>query len=92
MTLAFTKKMLRIFNPVELEVDDHLVTKAWSLIPWSSVMGRILIASISEDEQAQANKHICMHKNIAPYKENILKTGNTKYKLATTVMRGKETR
>jgi hypothetical protein len=55
-------------------------------------MGRILIASISEDEQAQANKHICMHKNIAPYKENILKTGNTKYKLATTVMRGKETR
>jgi hypothetical protein len=26
-TLAFTKQMLRIFNPVELEEVDHLVVK-----------------------------------------------------------------
>jgi hypothetical protein len=26
-TLAFTKQMLRIFNPVELEELDHLVVK-----------------------------------------------------------------
>ena len=27
-TLAFTKQMLRVFNPVELEEVDHLVAKA----------------------------------------------------------------
>jgi hypothetical protein len=58
MTLAFTKQTLRIFNLVELEELDHLVANAWSSIPRSSGMGRILIATWSEDEQTQANKHI----------------------------------
>jgi hypothetical protein len=30
-------------------------------------MSRDLIATRSKDEQAQANKHIHMHKNITPY-------------------------
>jgi hypothetical protein len=55
-------------------------------------MDHILIATGSKDEQAQANKRRCMHKNIALYKEKHTKTGNMKYKLATTVMRGKEAR
>jgi hypothetical protein len=84
--------MLRVFNPVELEEVDHLVAKAWSLIPRSSEMDHILIATGSKDEQAQANKRRCMHKNIALYKEKHTKTGKTKYKLATTVTRGKEAR
>jgi hypothetical protein len=56
-TLAFTKHMLRVFNLVELEKLDQLVANAWSSIPRSSG-GRILIATRSKDEQAQANKHI----------------------------------
>jgi hypothetical protein len=67
-TLAFTKQMLRIFNLVELEELDLFVTNAWSLIPRSSWTYRNLIATRSEDEQAKANKHIYMHKNITPYK------------------------
>ena len=67
-TLAFTKQMLRVFNLVELEELDHLVANAWSSIPRSSEANRDLIATRSEDEQAQANKHIHMHKNITPYK------------------------
>jgi hypothetical protein len=65
-TLAFTKLMIRVFNLVELEELDHLGANAWSSIPRSSGMGRILIAMRSEDEQAQTNKHIYMHKNITP--------------------------
>jgi hypothetical protein len=57
-TLAFTKQMLRIFSLIELEEPDHLVTNPWSSIPWSSETNRDLIATRSEDEQAQANKHI----------------------------------
>jgi hypothetical protein len=57
-TLAFTKQMLRVFNLVELEEPDHLVANAWSSIPWSLKTNRDLIATRSEDEQAQANKHI----------------------------------
>jgi hypothetical protein len=57
-TLAFTKQMLRVFNLVELEELDHLVANAWSSIPWSSKTNCDLIATWSEDEQAQANKHI----------------------------------
>jgi uncharacterized protein YdaU (DUF1376 family) len=68
-TLAFTKQILSVFNLIEFEELDHLVAKAWSSIHRSSEMDRILIATWSEDEQAQANKHIGMHKNIAPYKE-----------------------
>jgi hypothetical protein len=79
MTVAFTKQMLRIFNSVELEEVDHLVAKAWSSIHRSSGMGRILIATRSEDEHAQVNKHICMHKNIASYKEKHSK--NKQYKI-----------
>jgi hypothetical protein len=67
-TLAFTKQMLRVFNLVELEEPDHLVTNTWSSIPRSSETNCDLIATRSEDEQAQANKHIHMHKNITPYK------------------------
>jgi hypothetical protein len=57
-TLAFTKQMLRIFSLIELEEPDHLVANPWSSIPWSSETNRDLIATRSEDEQAQANKHI----------------------------------
>ena len=67
-TLAFTKQMLRVFNFVEPKELDHLVAEAWPSIPRSSGTDRDLIATRSEDEQAQANKHIHMHKNITPYK------------------------
>jgi predicted protein tyrosine phosphatase len=67
-TLAFTKQMLRVFNFAELEEPDHLVIEAWSSIPRSSETNRDLIATRSEDEQAQANKHKYMHKNITPFK------------------------
>ena len=67
-TLAFTKQMLRIFNLVELEEPDHLVANSWCSIPRSAETNRDLIATRSEDEQAQANKHVYMHKNITPYK------------------------
>jgi hypothetical protein len=58
--------MLRIFNLVELEELDHLVTEAWSSIPRSSEMDRSLFAARNEYKQAQTN--IYMHKNITPYK------------------------
>ena len=67
-TLAFTKQMLRVFDLVELKEFDHLVAKAWPSIPRSSETNRDLIATRREDEHAQANKHIHMHKNITPYK------------------------
>jgi hypothetical protein len=73
-TLAFTKQMLRVFNFVELEEPDHLVANAWSLIPWSWETNRDLVATLSEDKQAQANKQIYMHKNITPFKEKHNKT------------------
>jgi hypothetical protein len=60
--------MLRIFSLVELEEFDLLVAEAWPSIPRSSETNRDLIATQSEDEQAQANKHIHMHKNITLYK------------------------
>jgi hypothetical protein len=59
-TLAFTKQMLRIFSLVELEEFDLLVAEAWSSIPRSSEENHDLIATWSEDEQAQANKHMCI--------------------------------
>ena len=58
-TLAFTKQMLSVFNFVELEKPDHLVAKACPSIPRSAETNRDLIAMQSEDEHAQANKHIC---------------------------------
>jgi hypothetical protein len=57
-TLAFTKQMLRVFNFIELEEPDHLVANALPLIPQSSETNRDLIATRSEDKQAQVNKHI----------------------------------
>jgi hypothetical protein len=91
-TLAFTKQMLRVFNLVELEELGHLVAEAWSSIPRSSEMSRDLIATRSEDEQAQANKHIHIHKNITPYNKKCYKSEQYKIDSAFTVMRGKEPR
>jgi hypothetical protein len=65
-TLAFTKHMLIFFSLVELKELGHLVAEAWPSIPRSSETNRDLIATRREDEQAQANKHIRMHKNITP--------------------------
>ena len=59
-TLAFTKQMLRIFSLAELEEFDHLVANAWSSIPRSSEENHDLIVMQSEDEQAHANKHMCI--------------------------------
>ena len=56
--LAFTKQMLKIFSLIELRKLDHLVADAWSSTPRSAETNRDLIAMRSEDEQAQANKHI----------------------------------
>jgi hypothetical protein len=60
-TLSFTKQMLRIFSLVELKEFDLLVAETWSSIPRSSEMDRSLIATRSEDKQAQANKHIYIY-------------------------------
>jgi hypothetical protein len=57
-TLAFTKQMLGIFSLVELEEFDLLVVEAWPSIPRSSEVDRGRIATWSEDEQVEANKHI----------------------------------
>jgi hypothetical protein len=77
-TLAFTKQMLRVFNFVELEDLDHLVANAWASIPRSSETNCDLIATQSEDEQAQADKHIYVHKNITPFQEKHNKTSKIK--------------
>jgi hypothetical protein len=77
-TLAFTKQMLRVFSLVELEELGHLVAETWPSIPQSSETNRDLIATRSEHEQAQANKHIHMHKNITPYKIKYYKASNIK--------------
>jgi hypothetical protein len=91
-TLVFTKQMLRIFILVELEELGHLVAKAWPSIPRSSETNRDLIATRREDKQAQANKHIHMHKNITPYKIKCYKSEQYKIESASTVTRGKEPR
>jgi hypothetical protein len=90
-TLAFTKQMLRVFDLVEPEELNHLVTEAWPSIPRSSETNRDLIATRREDEEAQENKHIHMHKNITPYKIKCYKNMQPKIELASTVTRGKET-
>jgi hypothetical protein len=91
-TLAFTKQMLKVFNLVELEEPDHLVANSWSSIPRSAETNRDLIATRSEDEQAQANKHRYMHKNITPYKIKCYKNMQHKMEFGSMVTRGKETR
>jgi hypothetical protein len=91
-TLAFTKQMLKVFKLVELEEPDHLVANAWSSIPRSSKMDRSLFATWSEDKQAQANKHIHMHKNITPYNIKYYKNEQYKIESASTVTREKEPR
>jgi hypothetical protein len=83
--------MLRVFNSVELEEPDHLVAEAWSSIPRSSETNHDLFATQSEDEQAKANKHIYMHKNITPYKIKYYKNMQHKIELESMVTRGKET-
>jgi hypothetical protein len=67
-TLAFTKQMLRIFSLVELKELGHLIVEAWSSIPRSSEMDHSLFVSHSENQQAQTNRHMYMHKNITPLK------------------------
>jgi hypothetical protein len=89
--LAFTKQMLRVFILVELEELDHLVANAWSSIPRSLETNDDLIATRNEEEQAQANKHINMHKNITPYKIKCYKNMQHKIEHDSTVTRGKET-
>jgi hypothetical protein len=91
-TLAFTKQMLRIFSVVELEELGHLVAEAWPSIPRSSETNRDLITTRREDEQAQTNKHIHMHKNITPYKIKCYKSEQYKIESVSTVTRGKEPR
>jgi hypothetical protein len=86
-TLAFTKQML--FNLVELEEPDHLVTSAWSSIPRSSKTDRNLFATRNEYKQAQAN--IYLHKNITLYKIKYYKNEQYKIESASTVTRRKET-
>jgi hypothetical protein len=73
-SLAFTKQMLRVFNFVELKELDHMVIEAWPSIPQGSKTNRDLITMRSEEEHAQANKHMYMHKNITPFKEKHNKT------------------
>jgi hypothetical protein len=90
-TLAFTKQMLRDFNFIELEELDLLVADTWTLIPRSSETNRDLIATQSEDEQAQANKRRYMHKNITPYMIKCYKNMQNKIELDSMVTRGKET-
>jgi hypothetical protein len=67
-TLAFTKQMLRVFNFVELEELDHLVTKTWLSIPRSSEIDRSLFVSHSEYQHAQTNRHMYIHKNTTSFK------------------------
>jgi hypothetical protein len=92
-TLSFTNQMLRVFNLVELEEPDHLVADSWSSIPRSVETNRDIIVTRSEDEQAQANKHIYiyMNKNITPYKIKCYKNMQHKIELDYMVTRGKET-
>jgi hypothetical protein len=101
-TLAFSKQMLMIFNLVELRELDHLVANAWSSIPRSAETNRDLIATRSEDEQAQANKHarqtderlahnIYIYKNITSYKIKCYKNMQHKIELDSMVTREKET-
>jgi hypothetical protein len=82
--------MLMVFNLVELEELDHLVTKAWSSIPRSSEMDRSLFATRNEYKQAQAN--IYLHKNITPHNIKYYKSEQYKIESASMVTRGKELR
>ena len=51
-TLAFTKRMLKVFILVELEEFDLLDAKAWPSIPRSSETNHDLFATRSQYEQA----------------------------------------
>jgi hypothetical protein len=88
-TLVFTKQMLKIFNFVELEEPDHLIT--------------MLDLRFIEAQKRHSNRntkrrkigtskqtHICI-RTLHHTKENIIETSN-ETELATTVTRGKETR
>jgi hypothetical protein len=58
--------MLRVFDLVELEEFNLLVSEAWLSIPRSSETAHDLFATRNEYKQTQAN--IYLHKNITPYK------------------------
>jgi hypothetical protein len=59
-------------------------------IPRSSKMDRSLFAMRSENEQAQANKHVHMHKNITSYKER--HNQNMQYEIERVTPCGKATK
>jgi hypothetical protein len=68
-TLAFTKQMLGVFNPVELEEPEHLVPNAGPSIPRSSGSQSIRNAQrIQTGTTKQIYIYIYMHKNITPFK------------------------
>jgi hypothetical protein len=50
---------------------------------WSTTKAEV------SDEQAQANKHVHMHKNITPYKEKHNQNMQYEIERVTTVTRGK---
>jgi hypothetical protein len=82
--------MLRIFSLVALEEFILLMVEAWLSIPRSSETDHGLFTTRKEYKQAQAN--IYLHKNIIPYKIKYYKNEQHKIEIASTVMRGKETR
>jgi hypothetical protein len=53
-------------------------------------MDRSLFATRSKDEQAQANKHVHMRKNITPYNEKHNQNMQYEIERVNTVMRGKK--
>jgi hypothetical protein len=66
-TLAFTKRMLRVFNFVEFEEFGHLVVKAWLPIPRSSETITIYSQhTTNTNSHKQAN--IYRHKNTTSFK------------------------
>jgi hypothetical protein len=89
-TLAFTKRMLRVFILVELGEFSLLVVEAWLSIPWSSEIANDLFTTRNEYKQTQAN--IYLHKNITPYKIKYYQNKHNKIESVSTVTREKESR
>jgi hypothetical protein len=90
MTLAFTKEMLRAFNPVELEELD-LKTGGSPNLDRRFLEAREQIAIYSrrtENTNRHRQTNIYLHKNITPYKGNHYKNVYYKIEIASTVTRG----
>jgi hypothetical protein len=89
-TLAFTKKMIRVFNLVKLEELD-LKTSGSPNLGRRFLEAREQIA-IYLRHIANTNRHrqtnIYMHKNITPYKGNHYKNVYYKIEIASTVTQG----